>query len=286
MKKKKRFKFSFTKFLVYLFMIILVAFTSLPLVYMINHAFKPLDELFIFPPRFFVRKPTLQNFRNLVVALSASEVPFTRYVFNSLFVTVVNVIGTVIVCTMGAYGIVKHDLPHADFIFGLIVAALMFPSEVTQIPTYMVVNKLNLINTYSALIIPKLAVAYNLFLMKQFIEQIPDSLIEAARIDGANGWVTLTRIVVPLLRPAISTLVVFSFQSNWNDYFSPLVFITSEAMKTMPLAIQTISGGTTDIARAGAVAAASLLTTAPTIIIFIIMQSGVMETVAHSGIKA
>jgi len=186
---------------------------------------------------------------------------------------------------MGAYALEKHKLPGADVIFKIIIGALMFPTHVTQIPTYMVVNKLGLINTYGALIIPKLAVAYNFFLMKQFIEQLPNELLESARIDGATEWVTYWKIVIPSVKPAICTLIVFSFISNWNDYFSPLVFITSEAMKTLPLAIQTI-GASTSIARAGAVAAATLITTAPTIIIYLVMQSGVMETMVHSGIKA
>jgi ABC-type glycerol-3-phosphate transport system permease component len=267
-------------------MILLVAFTSLPLIYLISTAFKPLDELFIFPPRFLAMRPTWENFSGLFTALSSTEVPFARYVFNSVLVSVLTVFGTVIICSMGAFGLVKYKPPCANFIFNLVVAALMFPTEVTQIPSYMVVNKLHLINTYAALIIPKLAVAYNLFLMKQFIEQTPDELIESAKIDGARPITIYWKIIMPLLKPAVFTLIVFAFQSSWNDYFWPLVYITSESMKTMPLAIQTISGGTTDLARAGAVAAASLATIIPTIIVFLIMQSGVIETMAYSGIKA
>lgn len=284
LRKFKKVKVS--RVLVYCFMSVLVGFTALPLVYMVNTAFKPIDELFIFPPRFFVRRPTLQNFTNLFLALNSTIVPFSRYVFNSIFVSVCTVIGTVIICSVAAYGLVKHKPPGAELIFNLIIAALMFPSEVTGIPSYLVVNRLGLINTYWALIIPKLAVAYNFFLMKQFTEQIPDSLIESARIDGARPIVIYWKIVMPMLRPAVFTLIVFAFQSVWNDHFSALIYITSEAMKTMPLAIQTISGGTTDLARAGAIAAASFITVIPTIIVFLIMQSGVIKTMAYSGIKA
>jgi len=153
----------------------------------------------------------------------------------------------------------------------------------------MVVNKLGIIDTYFALIIPKLAVAYNFFLMKQFIEQFPNELLESGRIDGAKEWALFWKIVMPSLKPAWSTLVVFSFVSNWNDYFTPLIFTTSEGMKTLPLAMQTISGGGTagvTIARAGATSAAVFLMTVPTIIIFTVMQSRVMETMVHSVIKA
>jgi ABC-type glycerol-3-phosphate transport system permease component len=284
-KKRKSIKLSWGWFFTYSFMIGLVAFTALPLIYMVSTAFKPIDELFIYPPRFLVRKPTLTNFSNLLTALSSSEVPFTRYILNSVVTAVTTVVLTVIVSAMGAFSLVKYRPKGSDAMFKIILAALMFSPHVTQIPTYMVVNSLGMINRYSALIIPKIAVAYNFFLMKQFIEQMPDVLMEAARIDGANEWYLFWKIVMPSLKPAWATLVVFSFVANWNDYFSPLIFITSQAMKTLPLALQTIAGGLS-IARAGAVGAATFLMTLPTIIIFTLMQARVMETMVHSGIKA
>lgn len=212
--------------------------------------------------------------------------PFTRFVFNSLFTTAVTVFGTVIICSMGAFALEKYDLPWANTIFNIVVAALMFAPQVTQIPNYLIVNKLGLINTYWALIIPKLAVAYNFFLMKQFMEGVPNELLEAARIDGAKEFRIFWSMVMPMAKPAWATLIVFSFVSNWNDYFSPLVFITSQTMKTLPLALQTIQGGPGQVARSGAVAAATFLTVLPTILIFLFMQSKVMKTMAYSGIKA
>ncbi|HOJ10107.1 MAG TPA: carbohydrate ABC transporter permease [Clostridiales bacterium] len=270
--------------LLYIFMILLVGFTALPLVYMISTAFKPLDELFIFPPRYLVRKPTIQNFHDLVISLGSSTVPFARYIFNSLYVTVITVTCTVIVSSLGAYGLVKHKPRGSKAIFNFIIAALMFSPHVTQIPRYMVVNSLGLIDSYWALIIPNIAVAYNFFLMKQFTEQFPNELLDSSRVDGANEWIVFWKIVMPSLTPAWSTLVVFSFVSNWNDYFSPLIYITSRAKKTLPPALQTIGAGGS-IARAGAVAAATLLMTLPTVIIFTFMQSKVMETMTYSGIK-
>lgn len=271
----------------YAFMLMLVAFCGLPLIFVISTAFKPLDELFLFPPTYFVKNPTFDNFVNLVISLGSSTVPFTRYVFNSLMVTVVVVLCTVVVSSMGAYSIVKHKPPGYKIIFSLVIAGLMFSPHVTQIPRYMVVNKLGLIDSYWALIIPNIAVAYNLFLMKQFLEQFPNELLESARIDGAHEWRIFWRIVMPALTPAWSTLVVFSFVNNWNDFFSPLIYISNQAMKTMPLALHTIGGGPAgmSIGRAGAVAAATFLMTVPTIIIFMTMQARVMETMTHSGIK-
>jgi ABC-type glycerol-3-phosphate transport system permease component len=273
---------TFSKTLLYLVMLALVAFTALPLVYVVVTAFKPLDELFVYPPRFYVKHPTTQNFSDLVVSLGSSTVPFTRYIFNSILVTIATVVLTVIVCSLAAYALVKFKPKGGKLLFDLILIALMFSPHVTKIPSYLIINKLNLVNTYGALVLPSIAVAYNCFLMRQFIQQYPDELIEAARIDGAGEFRIFIQMVMPALAPAWSTLVVFSFVSSWNDYFSPLIYITSQAMKTLRLAFKTIGSG---IARAGAMNAASLLTAAPTIIIFTIMQGHVMETMTYSGIK-
>ncbi|MDO4562987.1 MAG: carbohydrate ABC transporter permease [Clostridia bacterium] len=284
--KPKKFKFSPGWVFVYIIMLGLVCFTALPLIYLICTAFKPLDELFAYPPQFFVRKPTLKNFTDLLTTVSGSSIPFTRYIFNSLFTTVFTVAGTVVVSSLGAYGLVIHNPPGSKAIFAVVVAALMFSAQVTSIPTYMVINNLGLIDTYWALIVPKLAVAYNFFLMKQFMESFPRDILEAARIDGANEWTTFAKIVMPNMKPAWATLVVFSFISNWNDYMGPLIYTTSQVMKTLPIALNTIAGGAGTIARTGAMGAASLLTTMPTIIVFTAMKAKVMETMTHSGIKA
>lgn len=278
---------TFARVLLYAVMLLLVCFTVLPLVYLVNTAFKPLDELFVYPPTFFVKHPTTKNFTDLIVSLGSSTVPFTRYLFNSIIITTIIVMGTVMVSSLGAYSLVKFKPPGGQALFNLILVALMFSPHVTKIPSYMVVNKLHLINTYWALILPGVAVAYNIFLIKQFMEQYPDELLEAARIDGAGEFRIFLQMVMPALKPATATLVVFSFVNNWNDYFSPLIYVTSQAMKTLPLALQTISGGAGTMAtgRAGAVAAATFVMTLPTVIIFVIMQGKVMETMVYSGIK-
>lgn len=286
LKRRRLKKFSFGRLLLYVFMGVLVYFTSLPLIAMVNRAFMPLEELFLYPPRIFVKNPTLQNFYDLFTALNASDVPFTRYVFNSLVTTVATVFLTILICSMGAFALVKYKPDGSKTIFNFILLALMFSPHVTQIPNYMVINYLGLINSYWSLIIPKIAVAYNFFLMKQFSEQIPDTLLEAARIDGAGEFGLFWKIAMPLLKPAWSTLAVFAFVSNWNDYFSPLIYISRQAMKTLPVALQTLAGGAGVVARTGAVAAATFVTTIPTIIVFTIMKGRVMKTMVHSGIKA
>ena len=289
--KPRRFKFrlkklTFSRFMLYLLLTVLVVIAGLPLFAMVCRSLMPLDELYIYPPRLIVHKPTLRNFSDLLTSLSSSTVPFTRYIFNSLFTTVVTVLASVIVCCMGAYGLVKHKPAGSGPIFAVVLAALMFSTHVTQIPNYMVVNKLGLVNSYWALIIPKIAVAYNFFLVKQFCEQLPDSILEAARIDGAKEFRVFWTIAMPLLQPAWTTLAVFSFVNNWNDYFSPLIFISSNALKTLPLALQTLSGGAGVVARAGTVGAATFLTTVPSILVFAIMRGKVMETMSFSGIKS
>ncbi len=278
---------TFGKTLLLIVMLALVCFTALPLIYVVVTAFKPLDELNLYPPRFTVKNPTGKNFSDLVISLGSSAVPFTRYAFNSVVITVTIVLLTVLVSSLAAYSLVKFKPKGGNLIFNLILVALMFSPHVTKIPSYMVVNGLNLINTYWAMILPSIAVAYNCFLMKQFIEQYPDELIEAARIDGAGELKIFWKMVMPALAPAWSTLIVFSFVNNWNDYFSPLIYITSQAMKTLPLALQTIAGGAAGmtVQRAGAMSAATLLMTLPTVVIFTVMQGKVMETMAYSGIK-
>lgn len=280
------FYFKFSKVLVMFFLTALVCFMMLPLVYLVCTAFKPLDELYLFPPRFFVSRPTFSNFTDLFAAFDSATVPFTRYIFNSVFVTVINVILTVFVSSAAAYGLVKHKPKGGNIIFAFILAALMFSPHVTTISNYLIVRTLGLVDTYAALIVPKIAVAYNMFLVKQFLEQMPDAYLEAARLDGANEWQLYTKMVMPFLRPACATLVVFSFVSNWNDYFSVVVFTTRLELKTLPLAIQNIAGiGAATLTTAGAMAAATFITTLPTIIIFTAMQTRVMSTMAHSGIK-
>ena len=266
----------------------LVGFFALPLLYMVTTAFKPLDELFLYPPRFLVRNPTLDNMQNLLAALSSTDVPFSRYVLNSLLVTVGVVLSTVVVSGLCAYGLAIHRPKGSGFLLGLIIAALMFSPHVTQIPTYMVVNGLGLVDTFGALIIPKIAVAYNVFLMERFARQLPMPLIESARIDGAKELFIFWRIMMPNIKPAWATLVALTFISTWNDYFTPLIFTTSQSMKTLPLALQLLAGGpgVANIGRAGAVAAATLVMTTPVIIVFMMMQRKVIETMTHSGIKA
>ena len=271
----------------YLFMSLLVAFMALPLVYIVNSAFKPLDELFIFPPKFLVENPTLQNFTALFSTLGGTSVPFIRNVVNSLIQTTGIVVLTCAVSALGAYGMVIYHPPGSKFLNELVISALMFSPHVTQIPRYSVVNELGMVNTFWALILPSVASAYNFFLMRQFLVSYPKELIEAGRVEGASEIRIFIKLVLPAMKPVLSTLVVLSFVANWNDFFSALIYTSDEAMRTLPLALQTISGGSgaAAIGNAGATSAATMLMTVPTVILFAFSQRNVMETMTYSGIK-
>jgi ABC-type glycerol-3-phosphate transport system permease component len=212
----------------------------LPLYLLVINAFKPLEELFLFPPRYYVMNPTTTNFTDLLVATNAAWIPFSRYLFNSVFITVVVVTAHVVVACMCAYPLAKSRAPGVKLIFNFVVASLMFSPLVTNIPRYLIVNSLGMIDTYWALILPGIAGSMGVFLMKQFLEQVPTSLIEAARIDGSSEWNLFWKLIMPLSRPAWATLTIFAWLSSWNDEWSPLVFTRSEAMKTLPLAIHTM----------------------------------------------
>ncbi|XEC96366.1 carbohydrate ABC transporter permease [Paenibacillus tarimensis] len=256
-----------------------------PLVYMASTALKPISELFLFPPRFFVVNPTLLNFRDLLLVTGTSFVPFSRFIFNSVVVTLGIVIFGVLISAMAAYPLAKHEMPFKKTIFSMIITALMFSPMVLQIPQYLLISKSGLMNTYFAMILPYLAAPIGMFLMTQFLRQIPDALLEAARMDGASEWKVFYTVILPMLKPAIATFALFSFIQAWNDPYPAMVYTTEEDMKSLPLAITTIQGGAGVIARVGTFAAASFLMIVPTIIVFIITQRMVLQTMAHSGLK-
>jgi ABC-type glycerol-3-phosphate transport system permease component len=281
-KKKKRVNRSLGgDIALFVFLALCGSVSVLPLLLTFNNAFKPLDELFIVPPTFFVRNPTLENFAGLAEALGSSLVPFSRYFFNTIFVTILGTIGHIIIASMCAYPLAKYKVPGGAFIFGLIVYSLMFPGSVTAIPHYLVFNELGMIDTYQALILPALALSLGLFLMKQFMSQVPTSLIESAKIDGAGEFRIFWKIVMPLVKPAWLTLAILVFQNLWAASGSQYIY--REDYKMVSYALSQIA--TAGPARQGVLAAVSLIMIIVPIVFFIISQSQVMETMAHSGMK-
>ena len=266
----------------FIFLLIIALFMLLPLVFVVSSAFKPLSELFIFPPKLFPMNPTLDNFKDLSSLLGDSWLPFSRYVFNSLAVTVIGTFGNIIFSSMAAYVLSKHDFPGKNILFQTVVLSLLFSTVVTGIPNYIIITKLHMINTVWALILPLLPSSLGLFLMKQFMDQmIPDTLLEAARLDGAGENRIFFSICLPLVKPAIMTLLIYSFQGIWNSTGGSYIF--DEKLKTLPTALNNII--TSGISRTRVSSAVSLLLILPPIAVFLFAQSNVLQTMATSGMK-
>ena len=267
---------------IYFILTILGIFMLLPMIYTISSSLKPLDELWVFPPRFFVRNPTLNNFRDLFRVLSESVVPFSRYLFNTVLIAVVGTAGHVILASMCAYALSKHTFPGSRVMFQIIVVTLMFNATVTAIPNFMIMTWLHLLDNYAALILPAFGSTLGLYLMKQFMEQmLNDSVIEAARIDGAGEWHIFWHIVMPMVKPAWLTLIIFSFKDLWN--IGGTTYIHTEELKTLNYAMsQILAGG---IARAGVGGAAAVIMMIVPVAVFILTQSNVVETMGASGMK-
>jgi ABC-type glycerol-3-phosphate transport system permease component len=280
-----KFHKSQLKFLV--FLIPLAAFMALPIIFIVFHAFKPIDELFAYPPRFFVQKPTLQNFADLFGLANASGVPMSRYLFNSIVTTLIVVILTIIISTMAGYALSKKNFKLKKTIFEINTLALMFVPAAVAIPRYLLIEEMGLINNFLVHILPLLAMPIGLFLVKQFIDQIPDELVEAAKLDGASDFHIFTRIIIPLVKPAIATIAILSFQLVWNSTESSTLYVNDEGLKTFSFYMSTLTSQVSGnaVAGQGMSAAASLIMFVPNLVIFVILQSQVMNTMAHSGIK-
>ena len=263
-------------------LVLLGAFMFMPMYYVVIQAFKPLDELFMFPPRFYVIKPTLENFGDLFTLMGDSWVPFSRYIFNTVFLTIAGTLGNLVFASMAAYSLAKLRFPGRNAIFQLIVTSLMFHSTVNQVTHFIILSSFGWIDTYLSIIVPSMATTMGLYLMKQFMEtSVPDTVLESARLDGASEFRTFLTIAMPMVKPAWLTLMIECFKSLWNSGSS--IYIHSEELKTFNYAIQQIvSGG---IARSGAGAASTVIMMAVPITVFVLNQSQIIETMGSSGMK-
>jgi len=267
--------------LLFVLMAVCGLFMVLPIVMIVNNALKPPDELFQFPPRLFVRNPTLDNFGDLFVLMGETWVPFSRYIFNTVIITGGGVVGHVLCASLAAYPLAKRKFPGSQVLFSVVVLSMMFSWTVTQIPNYMIISALGINNNYLALIMPAWSFGIGLYLMKQFMEQIPDSIIESARIDGAGEFSVFWKIIMPNVKPAWLTLAIFQFQQMWVNTGG--MFLRSEELKPMQFAMQQIMAG--GAARAGAAAAVACILAAIPITFFLVCQSSIFETMTTSGIK-
>ena len=262
---------------------ILGAFMFLPMYYTVVQALKPLDELFMFPPRFYVMRPTLDNFADLFTLMSDSWVPFSRYIFNTVFITICGTLGNLIFASMAAYSLAKLRFPGRNAIFQIIVMSLMFHSTVNQVTHFIILSAFGWIDTYLSIIVPSMATTMGLYLMKQFMESsVPDTVLESARLDGASEFRIYLTIAMPMVKPAWLTLIIECFKGLWNSGSS--VYIHSEELKSFNYAIQQIlSGGI--VARSGAGTAATVVMMLVPITVFVLNQSQIIETMGSSGMK-
>ncbi|HIZ20517.1 MAG TPA: carbohydrate ABC transporter permease [Firmicutes bacterium] len=280
----RRFDRSQIKF--YLYLVPIVVLTALPILFIFFNAFKPLDELLVYPPKFITTRPTLDNFRNLSATSANKAIPMSRYLFNSIFTSLAVVALTLLITVMAAYCMSKKQYRLKNFLFGVNEAALMFIPVALAIPRFMIVYGLGLIDSIFAHIVPLVALPVGLFLVKQFIDSFPNEVVEAAQIDGAGDFYILRKIVVPNITPALATVAILAFQSSWNSLEASNYYINNEALKNFAFYMTTLtatSGNT--IAGLGVQAAGTLIMFVPNLILFIILQSRVMNTMSHSGMK-
>ncbi len=265
-----------------LFLIIFGAFMFLPMYYAVIQSLKPLDELWNYPPKFYVVNPTLSNFGDMFASMTSSWVPFSRYIFNTVLISVAGTFGNLFLGSLAAYVISKMKFPGRKMLGAAVQYSLMFTATVTGIVNYLSMSALGLVDTYWAIIIPAWGATLGMFLMRNFMSSgISDAVLESARLDGSSELRTYWTIAMPMVKPAWLTLIVYSFKDLWNTGSS--TYIQSEQLKTFNYAIQQIvSGG---IARAGVGAAASIVMLIVPVLVFVISQSNIVETMSTSGMK-
>jgi ABC-type glycerol-3-phosphate transport system permease component len=267
----------------------LVVFMLLPIIFIVSTAFKPLDELFAYPPRFFVINPTTENFTDLFGRMSTSGIPVSRYLFNSIAVTVITVGASILVSTTAAYALSKKRFKLKQALFTINTIALMFVPIAVAIPRFLVIQRLSLLDTFLVHILPGLALPVGLFLIKQFIDGIPDEVVEAAQVDGASDVWIYWMIILPMIRPAIATIAILTFQATWNNTEASTLYVTSESLRTFAFYLTTLTStnatGANAVAGQGIAAAAALIMFLPNLLVFILLQNQVMSTMSHSGLK-
>jgi multiple sugar transport system permease protein len=252
--------------------------TIAPFLWMLFTSFKELPEILVYPPRWLPEKVTLENFQNAFTAA-----PFGRYYFNSIFVAATVTLGQLVTCSLAAYAFARLQFPGRDVLFYLFLGTMMIPGQVTMIPGFLVLHWLGWIDTYYALIVPGLASAFGTFLLRQFFMTIPRDLEDAASLDGCSRAMILWRIILPLSRPALATLAVFTFMGVFNDFLWALVVVSSEEMKTVQLGLAIFRDRyQTDW---GQLMAASVTATLPILLVFFAAQKYFIKGITLSGLK-
>ena len=263
-------------------LVILGVFMFLPMLYVLLQSLKPLDELWMYPPRFYVMAPTLKNYKDLFTLMNISWVPFSRYIFNTVFTSVAGTFGHLVCASLASYALAKIKFPGRGAMFQMVQLSLMFNATVSGITSFIIISAFGWLDTYLAIIVPTFSSSLGLYLMKQFMDtNVNDSVLESARLDGAGEFKCFWTIAMPMVKPAWLTLIIYSFQGLWNAGAS--MYIHSEQLKSFNYAIgQILAGG---IKRAGAAGASQVIMMAVPIAVFVISQSNIIETMGSSGMK-
>ena len=284
-KRHKRLRIQRSQLPAYIALTPMVLLSLLPILYIVFTAFKPIGELFAYPPKFITLRPTFDNFRKLFEASENTVFPLSMYLFNSVVSTVLVVFVGMAIALCAAYVLSKKRFRGREFIFKMNTLSMMFVATAVSIPRYLVVKEVGLLDSFFANVVPMLALPVGVFLLKQFVDQLPDALVEAAKIDGANDYQIIWKIVLPIVKPAMSTVAILLFQHSWNSMEASNLFINTESLKTFAFYMNSLSNSGNGVAGVGMSAAAALLMFLPNVILFVIMQSKVMSTMAHSGLK-
>ncbi|AKI98336.1 sugar ABC transporter permease [Kosmotoga pacifica] len=251
---------------------------AIPFFWMVSTSFKNPDEIYIFPPRWIPHRPTLSNYIELF-----ESVDFARPLLNTIIVAVVSTFLSVMLSAMAGYGFAKFRFRGKEKLFLMVLATLMVPGQMTLIPVYLILNSMNLLNTYAGLILPGVASAFGIFFMRQFIMSIPDELIDAAKIDGAKEFFIFLKIILPLSKPALATLTIFNFVGAWNSFLWPLIVATDEKMYTLPVAISVVQGQYGE--KIALQMSGSFIVIIPIIIVFLFAQKYIIKGLSMTGMK-
>lgn len=266
------------KIVLYTVLIVGAAITLAPLVWMVSASFMPRGEASTFPPAFLPKSFTLEHYIELFTRANLA-----RYLFNSAFLSVAVTLISLIINSMAGYAFAKYRFAGKESLFKLLVSSMVIPAQVTMLPLFLMLNKMGFINTYMGVIIPGMASIFGIFLIRQFALAIPDSLLEAARIDGAGDFKIYWTIVLPLCKPILITLAIFTFMGTWNDFLWPLIVMTDDTMYTLPVALANLSlehVQDTELMMAG-----SVMTIAPVLILFAAVQRYYISGIMAGGIK-
>jgi multiple sugar transport system permease protein len=271
---------SLSTYLTYFILLLGVSMTLLPFIWMILGSFKTASELLQMPPTFWPENPTLENYRTI---LTDPKLPIMRFYGNSTFVAVFNVTTTLFTSSLFGFLFAKYTFRGKNILFGWILLGLMIPSQITMIPGYLILAKVGLLNTLWGLVLFSFTDAFGIFLMKQFIESLPNELLDAARIDGASEWQIYWRIVLPQLGAPLATLGVLNFMGNWNAYLWPMVVITSIEKRTLPIILTWYNSQHSS--NPGITNAATILMVLPILFLFIYFQRWIIRGFTMSGLK-